>query len=518
MFRPNSFISNNLGFERISALTAAATLIVLTALIPKDSWDGVIFAYGSDLGDYRGWLRFLDESGWEITAPIMLASEAVGQTLGTDYFFVLKLLIIAGIVGLIRETHLYVRTALGFSRAEADLVVAVLASSSVWVSLSGSPVIWHFLSIPLTLLAWRITTMSTSPSGRLSGLILVVIGSTVPTNVLVLAILSLFALSWEPRPNADRARLIWSIIPVLIAMVTQISIRVLNPTYGRYDSYNSILISFSEPLSNAVLSASFWFAITLAITLAPLAAISALYYVSDFLPPAASPKSKKIGRNQILVVIFGTLLIPFPYILIGKGPAFLDPWEGRHGFPLVIFLSIALLTGAMFMMFGRKAIAYVVIPTVCFGLLTQVVGHAMRLDRFAYEERLSAIFSKHLHSEEGGFVYVTVQGGPWPSVPPRYHYETQYLLFKATGSSSWLSTGNINAHLEGASNFGLNYEDSLRDIYTPGSLSCMEKIDLQGIGFGWSWNLVSRMFGMDSSNVMVLNHSRLCVDTIRKAN
>ena len=497
--------------EGALALAATTTLILLTVLIPRDSWDGVIFAYASDIQDYRGWLRFLDESGWEITAPIMLAAETAGALLGTSYFFVLKLFLVAGIIGLARESYLYVRTILRFSTSEAYLVVALLLSSSVWVSLSGSPIIWHFLSIPLTLLAWRKSITSETLTARMFGLLLVVVCSSVATNALVIAVLSIINLASDTRPKGARSPWVWSLIAAVIALVTQSSIRILNPTHGRYESYNSILLSFSEPPSNSVISALFWFALTFAIVFVPLAGVIVLSKKSKFLRSTRHPAATKVGRLSLFSVLFGTALIPIPYVLIGKGPAFLDPWEGRHAFYFAIFLSISLMTVAIVMGVGRKTVVAAVIPIMCFGLLAQLVGHAMRLDRYAYEEEVSGIFSQYLSAGNGGYVYVDVHNGPWPELEPRYHYETQYLLFKATRSSGWLSTGSAEAHLNQRDGLGDDAVDNLRDLYSPSSLDCLEKFELRGVGFGWSWNLLSRMVGFDDSKIFVLEHSQRCV-------
>ena len=113
-------------------------LVLLVALllnlwsVQDDIWDGVIFAYGNDIGDLRGWERFLDQSGWELAVPIILFAQVLGEMFGGNYFVGYKLIASFSLALLTYEVFRFLRDTIRVSSPWPALGASLAISSTVW--------------------------------------------------------------------------------------------------------------------------------------------------------------------------------------------------------------------------------------------------------------------------------------------------------------------------------------------------------------------------------------------------
>ena len=532
-------------FHGSNFLWAPVVILLITlvnlSLVASDMWDGVIFAYGYELGDLRGWEKNLDESGWESAAPAIFLSVTIGQILGSTYYLGYKVIASVALVLLSFETYKFMRGPIMLPTPWAALGTALVISSTVWTAAAGSAMIWHVLAPPLVLTAVRFVYKSQTPLGITFGVAVLVSAFTLNSTVLFAPAI---ALSYElASKNANKRSGLLRIVTWRLTLVISLGLAwlflqaLLNPKYGRYDTYNSVSNLISIGGAYEAVKAAVWFGLYLF----PLIAICLIIlHVSEVKAIQLRPLAKSLISSPAIFLAM-TLLVSasMPYILVGKAPIFYEvwDWQGRHGMLFSIALGILSATILSHVSMHpvvkqpRLGMTLVLIWAVTSSLI-QILGYQFKLERVEFNELLATEFTKSLPNIPKGYLYLEFSGGPSPSQWPYFdRYELQSIVFSATGNTDWLTLRDVDVWSEPKIPGYFSVEDlsasvlekvptkidgsidPLRDLFSGSSLSCVSHISIVGEGWGRPFSpLVRTLLNHEKPQISLHVRGTTCVD------
>ena len=468
------------------------TLINL-ALVEQDMWDGVIFAYGHEIGDLRGWERNMDESGWESAGPLIFLSVFIGELLGGTYFLGYKIIAGLALIFLTYEVFRFLAGVLKLQHPWPALGSALAISSGVWTASAGSAMIWHVVALPLVFVSVRWIYTPRSPIVNALGFI-VLIPSFSLNSVLAFAPALAAVYEWSKQSEGYQryftSTKVWKLYAVgTLGVFYALYQSFFNPKFGRYGDYNSLEASLSGTQTILIAQAIVWFALFSA----PVIGIIFMFLTLE-------RSDNQPGQKGLLLLIkdravLSSLILlaasAAPYIAVGKAPVFYElwDWQGRNGFLFAVALAalaasalatISTSAGSLL----RRAARISIGATALFSLLIQTAGFQWKIDRNEFDESLTRALASVMPVVPEGYVVIETVGGPIPSHPVGYQYDLQYLMFKATNEAKWLTTENPKAHLEPTPIRFLDPVDNLRDIYSGTTLDCTSEIRVLGQGWG----------------------------------
>jgi hypothetical protein len=467
--------------------------LVNLALVNQDIWDGVIFAYGYEVGDLRGWERNMDESGWESAGPLIFLSVFIGELLGGNYFLGYKIIAGLALSFLTYEVFRSLATVLNLNHPWPALGSALAISSGVWTASAGSAMIWHVVALPLVFVSIRWIYTPSNPILNFLGFIFLV--PSFSLNSVVAFAPALAAIyEWSKKSEGSQMSFIsakaWKLYAVgTLGVLYALYQTFFNPKFGRYGDYNSVEASLSGMQTILVVQAIFWFASFSA----PVLGIILMFLTLE-------KADNKPGKKGLLLLIkdravLSSLILlaasAAPYIAVGKAPVFYEvwDWQGRHGFLFAVALAalaasalaqISTSAGSVLRSAARIAIG----ATALLSLLIQTAGFQWKIDRNEFDQSLTRAMSSVMPVVPEGYVVIETVGGPIPAHSVGYQYDLQYLIFKATHEARWLTTDNPQAHLEKTPIRFLDPIDNLRDIYSGTTLKCTSEIRILGQGWG----------------------------------
>ena len=481
-------------FIWLPAVTLAFVVFNLS-FIAEDMWDGVVFAYGLDIGDLRGWERNLDESGWEIAAPLVLLSVAVGELLGGTYFLGYKVIVSVALAAITHEVYKLLKDRFNLSQPWPAIGAALVISSSVWTAASASAMIWHVVAIPLALVGVRLLYSKRNFLAQILGAIAFSLSFSVNSMLAFVPVLAL-VYEWARITKGQKQfrwiKPTWRLYAALsLAILYAAAMAVFNPKFGRYSDYNQVgdVIYMNQLI--LVAQSLFWFVLVFTPFLVGAVAI---YLVGQKTVLGGQQKLNKflLSRNALAsaALLFTAAL---PYVLVGKAPIFFEVWDyqGRHGFLFAIASAISFVTFSASVASSKEASLKIVatLTAVLIGLggvLGQALGFSLKAERIQYDSALIAELSRTLASVPEGLIYFESYGGPYLNHPSGSILDIQYMMYRSTGDSHWravtpLTSANAQSLLE------INDQvDNLRDIYSPSQApsSCATHLLLLGEGWG----------------------------------
>jgi hypothetical protein len=519
-------ISDYFGQLKLSQGWVPAGILILTllnlSLVSQDMWDGVIFAYGNEIGDLRGWQRNMDESGWESAGPLMLFSVWLGELLGGTYFLGYKLIVGLALTLTTYEVFQFLGKVLRLPNPWPALGSAFVVSSTVWTASAGSAMIWHVVAVPLVLLSIRIIYSGRSPFLTVVGFLLLIPSFSL-NSVLAFAPALAVAHEWSRQKAPSIKGLItlsaWRPYLVVIMGGTYFLLQAaMNPKHGRYAEYNN-LESIQSSSSQVVLiaQAALWFVLFTAPVLVIILGFAKLKSLEkpEFFRKIRFPNKVHAIASSLLLILVSAL----PYIAVGKAPIGYEvwDWQGRHGF--LFSVALASLLAATLAWFsesssttfsnGARLAAGLV---VLFSALLQTLGFQFKIDRNQFDDELVSKMSVVMPTVKEGYVIFESFGGPTPSHPDGYQYDMQFLIFKATGEPKWLTTKFQSNPLQQLPSKSYDPVDKLRDIYSGTSLSCTTELRILGKGWGVPFGPAIRfILGKDAPTLELEIESAKCV-------
>ena len=497
-------------------------LVVGMSWVTRDMWDGVILAYGLQVGDLSGWREGIDESGWEIIPPLVYFFDWLGSLFfDGNYFSGYKALAVIVIALILRETYLFLRSGLALPAHWAAIGSSVVISNAAWTAASGSAMIFHIMAPALALWGTRSIYSGRTAIFRALGFGAVFFSFFLNSMVLFVPILSTIyeksRIGWNSGEFlkiflSAKLRLI-----LLLATVFVPAQALLNPKFGRYSNYNQVPQALTgEGLANSTV-ALIWFlaaAIPMILVFASWAFVSHSYG-SDKLSLVVSI----LTAPRVLLSLALCLGSMLPYVVVGKYPVFYAvwDWEGRHALALSITLGVMAAAVAFELVSrGLISVPVAIVPLVLvsiFGTAGQLTGFSLKYDRIEFDKALQSQLSTVLNETPPGYLYLDFYGGPLPTYSSRYDYDLQFQIYQATGKSHWLTSS--------FENYGTlppptirSENDKLRDIYSGTEPNCASYLRVLGNGWGRPFiSLAQKYFNVSTSpRVLVEREWSFCRD------
>jgi hypothetical protein len=469
-------------------------LILQIWFIAEDTWDGLITRYAIELGDFSGYFIGLDESGWEAGRLIINLELWLATLTSTDYFVGYKIIISVGLLLLTRETYLLLRSTFKTGKFWATIGVALTLTNPVWTAASGSAMIVHLWAIPAALIGVRLLMKSdwkflfSIPflliAFELDSMLLFA-----PALALVYSLLGSTGTRIQFKSTLKSLPILKTFVVLLAAVAHYILSRILNPTFGRYETYNALVDPVSIGNVSSIGKSLIWFAILL---------VPALFSLLFVLLVSNGNKTlesfrERISRNQITVISLAILLLASsaPYIFVSKSPIFFEiyDWQGRHGFAFSV--ALAAFTVVLLQLAVPKSsrqtqrlAEYVAIFLVTLQLGVLSLGFAYKYESIEFDNRLVSELSRTLPSVPEGYLVFDFYGQALPAHAPYGSIQIQYLTYEAMGKPNWRSTDDVFAHKTPMDSALLTPESRLRDIYSGDSRDCTTQLLVVGRGWG----------------------------------
>jgi hypothetical protein len=453
----------------------------------------VIFAYGNEIDDLRGWHRFQDQSGWELGAPLILLSLQIGALFGGTYFVGYKILISFALALLTSETFKFLRGPLQLRGPWPALGSALVISSTVWTASSGSAMVWHVIAPPLALMAVRMIYGSRKGYLTIVGFLVLVASFTLNSIVAFAPAIAVFhelRIGHSGSNGESKRKIPWRLLLIATLGLTYLLLQAtLNPKFGRYEEYNQLAGLFTSQRLSLIFEASFWFLVFASFTIGTI-------WVVIFITSNTTYSKIGIGKDLLHTPLLGPsisllVLSAAPYIAVGKAPIFFQIWDwnGRHGFLFSIALAVlvAVVLSRVTVAGGeisKKLAVFVVVLAAIFSSGFQSLGFQYKAERNEFDELLIKQLTLVLPNVPEGFVRIETFGGPLLGHPVGYQYDLQYLMFQATGEAKWLTTDRRDAHIGDSEPQFTDEVDQLTDIYAGGELKCTTGLTLIGSGWG----------------------------------
>jgi hypothetical protein len=512
-------------FDRFIWLPAVAFALTVLNLsfISEDMWDGVVFAYGLEVGDLRGWERNLDESGWEIAAPLVLLASALGEVLGGNYFLGYKVIVSLALAAITHEVYKLLKDTLSLPKPWPAIGATLVISSSVWTAVSASAMIWHVVAIPLALFGVRLLYSKGRTFFQILGTFPLLLAFSVNSILLFAPAL---AFVYESARNSKEngrfrwAKPTWRLYTLLsIGILYAAVMELLNPKFGRYSDYNQI--GDVKYFNQLVLAAQsfFWF---FSMLIPFFVGAVALYLISRKSTKGGTLTLSKlsVSRNTVVSTIL-LLSAAGPYILVGKAPIFYEVWDyqGRHGFLFAIASAVLFVSLISTMVsHGEASIKLVAILTtglIAFGgFVGQALGYSLKVDRLQYDAALIEELSSTLPNVPEGLVYFEPYGGPYLNHPSGSILDLQYMMYRSTGKAHWQAVTPLTADNAPNLMYRNDEVDNLRDIYSPNQApsKCFTRLLLLGEGWGTPFGPVIRiLLAKDPPRLTIRNLGPKCV-------
>lgn len=474
-----------------------------------DIWDSVIFQYAESTGLWGGWINFLDESGWEIYIPAYYLMKFLGGVFSAGYFFGFKIIMAAIYCWLFLEIALFMNR-LGMKENQIAVALTLIFSSQIMSASFGTPMTMHFLTIPIAFAAVRLY-QSQGLRRKILSIPLMLFSFTVNTWILLIPIW-IIGEYFFTRNKIDKPRRSFYLgLPVAAGFGYYLVQNALNPKQGYYLNYNDPSLLFSSQGALAALASLFWFGLLAS----PLALIAILLAQRVFSQRLASARSTiKIFSFETRLVALLLIVSALPYVVVGKAPVFFESWDwsGRNGFIFMLFAGVLFsiffdkLTPTFIPKVSRHfswsisatSLLIVVILSQNFLLL---LGFQVRDQRMQLENQLVAMIRELPEEIPAGKVQIIGSGFPLNGFSD---YESNWMLFRATGESKWLSQIVAKPkEFENNIDWIKNPNYAARGLFSGGELICETRMFITASGYTTRNNLIETVPNLISSDKSV---------------
>lgn len=445
----------------------ALTLGVLPiALSSTEMWDGIVNVHALDNRDWQTLKETTLDSNWYLTYGGFLLAEKFQVVAGIPFWIFFKLWVVMSIVCIAIEVRCLAEKVFAVRQAASAWLPALVFSFPIWyVFFSSTAMLGHLTSVWLGLLGYRLFT-SRKSLPVLLGAVLITASFQLPSNCAF--ILALEVGRWYVRDKKVDWSYAGSASILLLSVAVFVTTRVVWPPVGTYVGYNRLLnpIQISNWLTYAKYTAFF---ATWLLMLAPVTIMTWWFSRRRGTVSTGNTAAPHRERGKLLVLAFLMLSACSTYILVGVGsPLFtlniadqsslsavlassstklpLSVWYGGWGarhlmlmmIPLVILVVVMALRLTKHQSTGSsKPTAFVIacITTITFGLCISAPGHWSKLERLAMEQSFVNALMKIAPPPSGEIDFLMNRQAGYASL----HYETNYLLFRAYGSTKWSS-------------------------------------------------------------------------------
>jgi len=483
--------------------------------LPRDMWDGTVIEYASLIDDFSGLRSYFFESAWFLQYPMSLAIIEISQILNMSYKNLNALVVLLFMFIFLRETLFLAEHQIKLSKPASYFALALVATFGTWGVLLSSIMTLHLACMAIGLVSVR--TIHTKTLGStLLGVTALLISLSLHSLLVFLPVLSYtYDLSersqvrqlWLARPSKQTA-LIFG-----ICIVFYLVSRQFYPPSGLYENYNNLVIGSIEDLAKVA-----YFSLAMGTFLIPIflivACISLLAIAVDnkTINPTNKVSSCNPKRIAWLLILFCAGL--FPYAAVGKYSTLwgIGDWSSRQAFLLVLptCLFTALCLQSLYDKFSagllvRRCILTGGVVIFLFHLMLLTINVTHKSNRQIFVTQLEGIMRANEDRLNPGLLQIVGSNLPAPQFRP---YETNFLMYSATGKANWWTrVGNnedgnftIPCHLKENQDYQIKYAYN----YEPEHANNHTVVEINASGFKGRLNLVRNLLGINPPGVIEL--------------
>ncbi|MFH1912649.1 MAG: hypothetical protein ABIK45_00025 [Pseudomonadota bacterium] len=400
-------------------------LIALVSLSPlmfshADLWDGTLAEMAILSGDYSIIDYWVTSHGWYMSYYGYLAFDHLAQLTGIPWKAFINALIVISLLGLARETFLFLREQFELEHDYALIGSWAILTFPIWHNLTSTAIfvnvfcLWVFMGAVRQWYSNKFLSIALfAVSAQLFSLFSLAVGFGVCEFILS-----------ATRENGKKLFIRLFIFSALL-LAAFIAFKAMVNMHGRSGEYNTLT---SDALQY----------------LYPLIGYCIALVGVGFLLQARLKDSGEAGRFFRLFLAIAALLFfaVLPYVAVGRPVRFFSfgSFGSRHALLTCIPLSFLLAVATQYV--GRHVNARAAMWGSAFVLLASMVllhqGYSHKAAALVFKDMLTRSFEE-IPAPPSGYVAIRVEGAE----PPRHvhNYEINMCLYKAYGKSAWMANG-----------------------------------------------------------------------------
>ena len=422
-------------------------MAMFSALLPiwvtqREMWDGVYVEYAFKTLDMSGLLHGANASGWPIAGWIYKLQLTLQESFYLPYWLFVDIIYTVAMLCIAYEVFALSKRQLRLSQLACIHVVVLFLAQPIWHLLMSGVHLIHIVGFWFLLLGHRLS-YSQSIGRNLAGLVFLTLSFQFPASYfMVFWLESIHFLNTKKTGNKAYKR------GFAIAGYTffwyALSRTVFKPV-EIYSGYNQVQVPASIDDLRPIIWTWMKFASWIIGLTSPLWLTALLKRRFQILPLIrqlkAICKHDEQGMSPTCIALVGCMIAVVPYMIVGKGPVLIFPfeWTSRHALPLALPLSIwvALVIAQLCAMTGLnepqtregKLLATVVVLWLSIGAF----GLAGKLYQIKLEKALEASL-RNFPAPASGLVTLQLPFNPVIRIGPP---EVNGIFWRAYGRTEW---------------------------------------------------------------------------------
>lgn len=412
---------------------------------PFDMWDGSIIEYASKTENFTGLKRWFFESGWFFQYYISIIIIKLSYIFNVPFIFMNAVLVMIFIFILLREIVFFASNELKMTNLAVAYASVLVATFSIWHVLFSSVLLMHLACFTLGILFVRWMHHEIEFK-KLLGFLGLVIVFHLNSMLVFLPVLSYFYDFLNKRIVHFKGFIYPSRVTIVIflyALAYFLLFKILIQPYGIYEGYNELIITSFSGLIRMLVSAFF-----LSTYLMPAFLVSGLIFFAFLLSHQSTVGLITKETSHDLLIALGLLILfsaaLFPYAAVGKYSSIwsIGNWNGRYAIPIVfpasLFTSFCLQY--LYDKFSSELLKNFVLGGGVLILLLQLTflsaGVLQKLNRQIFLTHLESLIHANEDKLPPGLLEIVGNDIPTPEFKS---YESNFIMFEATGKANWFS-------------------------------------------------------------------------------
>ncbi|MGC6518156.1 MAG: hypothetical protein ACON49_09065 [Candidatus Puniceispirillaceae bacterium] len=414
-------------------------------VMSRDMWDGTVIEYASEIQNFIGLKAWFFEASWFSQYYLSLTVITAAEMCGISYKAMNTVFVLIFMFVLLRETALFARDKLKFSQAATHYAVFLVASFSVWHVLFSSVMLMHLGCLTFGMVCVRLTHQ-TQTGKKVIGFIGLFVVFTLNSMLVFLPALSyLYDLvtekdgkgSWIKKPGKQ------TMVIFMAGLLFYSMVRNFFAPHAMYENYNNLIIFNKGGMfafaKLGLQNVTFLYPLTVVVIF-----IAVVTFMSD-MRKAPHNLLRIIPSPKRLSWLIGLFVAGFlPYIAVGKAEMLLRvyDWDSRQA--LVLAVPAALITAYYVQFLFEHALNRYVKNCVLIGAAAIIIfqtgllakASLYKLNRQVFVAQLEEAIGNHSSMPAPGLLEIVGEGIPYPEFRG---YESNFLMYKATGKADWWS-------------------------------------------------------------------------------
>uniref|UniRef100_UPI0040486BAB hypothetical protein n=1 Tax=Algoriphagus sp. TaxID=1872435 RepID=UPI0040486BAB len=446
----------------------------------SDMWDGTVIEFSSIVNNYAGIFSYFMDSHWYLQYFLSLIIIKISQLLPIGYKDTNAIFVFFTMLFVLYESMFFVKKIFNFEKAELFFFSILFSISPVWNVMLSSIMLLHLFCFGIGLLSIRLLHCE-NQQRKFIGMILIFISFNLQSLFLFLPVLS-FIYDIKIRDSqffklGSPSKI--TLVVFIFSLTTYIIFNFIFPPIGNYKDYNKLSVFSSQGIFNI-----FYGGLNFSSLLVPIFFISILLILILILLKGINFDKLNLdlisGIRPALILFLSGII---PYILVGKSTHLIDvnDWIYRQAILTVLPQNILIIL-------IWKKFNYIIRPSFLFlnsifiaclislNILILSYSVILKVNRQIFIKDLENLLEENIHKiPKGGILQIKCNEISKPAIRV---YESNFLVFNATGSSKYWSQVNhdidknfqIPSHIinefKHQLEYNFTYDPSYKDVET----------------------------------------------------